>query len=64
MQCIETFAYLHYAHGTISIYACHRRSHILEQPTTKQLTGHEFCVVCAGGGGLQGGGGFQGGCNV
>ena len=26
MLCIELFAYLHYVHGTISIYACQRES--------------------------------------
>ena len=33
MQCIETFAYSHDVHGTISIYACHRQSQTLERPT-------------------------------
>ena len=32
MQCKETFAYLHYVHGTISIYACQSVSQILGQP--------------------------------
>jgi hypothetical protein len=34
MQCIEAFAYLHYVHGTISIYACQRESQSLGLPTT------------------------------
>ena len=32
MQCKETFAYLHYVHGTISIYACQSVSQILGRP--------------------------------
>ena len=34
MQCIESFAHLHYVHGTMSIYACQHVSQILGRPTT------------------------------
>ena len=33
LQCMENFAYVHYVHGTISIYACQRESQILGQFT-------------------------------
>ena len=50
VHCIESFACLHYLHGTVrSLYVIvYFRALGDLQTCSKQLIGHKFCVVCGG----------------